>query len=122
VSIQDVIAFLEDLGVTTPIYPFAFPASSPTEAVIVEVGQGANTRGSVMEITLTITVRAGHPSVGEKIGQELIDKLKDLSDVMVGENTQFIMVKSQQLLPYPLGKDVNNNHFYMLNFRALATQ
>ena len=119
-SIQDVIAFLKDLGVTTPIYPFAFPASSPTEAVIVEVGQGANTRGSVMDITLTITVRAGHPSVGEKIGQELIDKLKDLTNQMVG-NVQFIMIKSQQLIPFPLGQDVSNNHFYMLNFRVLAT-
>jgi len=121
VSITEVTAFLKGLGVTTPLYPYAFPASSPTEAMIVEVGQGANTRGSVIDITLTITVRAGHPSVGEKLGQEVINKLKDLTNQMVGD-TQLIMIKSQQLMPSYLGQDVNNNHFYMLNFRALATQ
>jgi Bacteriophage minor capsid protein len=119
VSITDVINFIKGLGVTTPLYPNAFPASAPVEAMTVEVGQGFNNRGSVMDVTLTITIRAGHPSESERLSQEVIDKLHNLTDITVGDK-QFIMIKSQQMLPSYLGQDADGKHYYMNNFRVLA--
>lgn len=119
-SITDVKEFIEGLGVLTPVYPLAFPASSPVEGMIVEVGQGANTRGSVYDTTLTITVRAGHPSRGEEISQDVKKKLHNLTNVKVGD-MEFILIKSQEILPSYLGKDTEGNYFYMNNFRVLAT-
>jgi hypothetical protein len=120
-SIQDFITFLKGLGITTPIYPFAFPASSPEQSMIVEVGQGFSSRGSVAEIVLTVTVRAGHPKDAEAISQDVINKLKGITDEPLGESAQIILIKSQQLLPNYLGKDADGKHYYMNNFRVLVT-
>lgn len=118
-SIQDFITFLKGLGINTPIYPLAFPASSPEQSMIVEVGQGFSSRGSVAEIVLTVTVRAGHPKDAEAISQEVIDKLKDVTDEPLGD-AQIVLIKSQQLLPNYLGKDADGKHYYMNNFRVLV--
>lgn len=120
-SITDVIGFLKGLGVESPIYPYAFPASSPDEAVIVEVGDGFNSRGSVFDIVLTLTVRAGHPSRGEALSQDVINRLDGLTGQTVGD-MDFILIKSQQVLPSYLGVDANGKHFHMNNFKVLASK
>jgi hypothetical protein len=119
VSIQDWVDMLKDLGITTAIYPLAFPASSPTEAMTVEVGN-ASSRGSVYDTTLTVTVRAKHPSEGERLSLDVMKKLNLLTDRAIGEH-QIIMMKSQGIMPQPLGKDVKGNHYYMNNFRVLVS-
>lgn len=118
-SITDVINFIKGLGIKTPIYPLAFPATSPTEAMIVEMGTSSN-RGSVYDATLTITVRAGHPSEAEKLSLDVIAKLHLLTNQEVAES-QIIYIKTQSLLPQYLGKDAEGNHFYMNNFRVLIS-
>lgn len=119
-SIKDIINFIKGLGVTTPIYPLGFPASSPVEAMMVELGQGASYRGSVADITLTITGRAKHPQRSEKASQEVMDKLHLLTDQTVGDK-QIILIKSQQIMPMFVGRDAEDNHYYMTNFKVLIS-
>lgn len=114
------MSFIKGLGIDTPLYPLAFPANSPVEAMIVEMGDGANSRGSVFDSVLTLTVRAGHPSVSESLAQDVIDKLDGLTNQTVG-NKDFILIKSQQVLPSFLGKDANEHYFHMINFRVLVS-
>jgi Bacteriophage minor capsid protein len=118
-SIKDFVDYLKGLGVTTPIYALAFPASSPEQCMIVEIGQGFSKRGSVAEIVLTVTVRAGHPQDAEAISQDVINLLKDRTDGFIG-GKQVILIKSQQLVPNYLGKDAEGKHYYMNNFRVLV--
>lgn len=118
-SITDLVNFIRGLGVKAPIYPLAFPASSPVEAMVLEFNP-VSSRGFVHENTLTLTVRAGHPSEGERISQEVIDKLDGLTGQTVGD-MDFILIKSQQLLPSYLGRDSDGKHFYMNNFKVLAS-
>lgn len=120
-SITEFITFIKGKGVTAPIFPLAFPASSPTEAMIVEVGQGFNSRGSLADITLTVTVRAGHPSDAEALAQDVIDRLDHLTDELIGQH-QAVLIRSQQLVPSYLGKDAEGNHFFMANFRVLINE
>lgn len=118
-SITDLVKFIKGLGVTTPVYPLAFPASSPVEAMLVEFNP-VSVRGSVHENTLTVTVRAGHPSEAERLSQDVIKRLSNLTNQTVGD-LDFIMIKSQHILPSYLGKDAEGNHFYMNNFKVLAS-
>lgn len=115
-SITDVIDFIKGLGVTVPVYPYAFPVNSSKhkEALTVEFASS----GTLMDNTLTITVRAEDAIKGEVISQDLIDKLHNLTDQSVGDKN-FIMVQSLQLLPPYLGKS-NGYHYYMNNFKVLA--
>lgn len=119
-SIQDFITYLKGLGINAPIYPNSFPASSPNKCMIVEIGQSFSSRGSVSEITLTITVRDKHIGKAEALAQEVNKLLSDRTDVPLGESGQIILIKSQQLIPSYLGKDVGANHYYMNNFRVLV--
>lgn len=107
------------MGITTQIYPLAFPATSPTEAMTVEIGS-ASSRGSVYDTTLTVTVRAGHPSEAERLSLDVIAKLHLLTNQVVAES-QIIYIKTQSLVPQYLGKDAEGNHFYMNNFRVLIS-
>ncbi|MED4619452.1 minor capsid protein [Priestia megaterium] len=118
-SIQDFITFLKGLGLTTPIYPLAFPATAPEQCMMLEVGQGVPARGSVSDITLTVTVRAGYMKDAEKLSQQVIDLLKGRTDEPLGES-QIILIKSQQLVPSYLGKSAEGYHYYMNNFRVLV--
>lgn len=120
-SIQDFINYLKGLGIKTPIYPLAFPASSPKQSMILEIGQGFSSRGSVAEVILTITVRGKHPRDAEALAQEVNELLSDRTDEPLGESGQIILIKSQQLIPNYLGKDAGNSHYYMNNFRVLVT-
>lgn len=119
-SIQDFISYLKSLGINSKIYPLAFPKSSPVKCMILEVGQGFSSRGTVSEVTLTITVRANHPKQAEALAQEVNELLKDRSDEPLGEVGHIVLIKSQQLIPNYLGKDADDKHYYMLNFRALV--
>lgn len=119
-SIMDFVTFLKDLGVTTPIFTDSFPVDSPVESITVEIGNDFGSRGTVYNVTLTLTVRSDLKSKAEEKSIELIGLLKNLTDVEVG-NAQIIMVKSQQIVPSYLGKDENNQHYYMNNFRLLVT-
>lgn len=116
---QDVLDWLKSLNINTQLYPLAFPATSPVEAMIVEIG-GASNRGSVYDTTLTITVRAGHPSEAERLSLDVISKLNLLTNQEVGEY-QLILIRTQSLIPQYLGKDAEGNHFYMNNFRVLIS-
>lgn len=119
-SIMDFIAFLKGLGITTPLFADAFPDGSPAESMTVELGNDFGSRGSVYNATLTITVRSDSKQMAESKSREVISLLKNLSDQEVG-NAQIIMIKSQQIVPGYLGKDENNQHYYMNNFRVLVT-
>ena len=117
-SITEIIAFLKSLGIT-PVYPLAFPASSPDRAYMLEVGQGFSSRGSLADVVLTITVKAEHPSEAERMSIELKEKLDKMTDVVIGDN-QVVLIKAQQLLPNYLGMSADGFHFYMNNFRVLV--
>lgn len=118
-SITDIVSFLKGLGIETPIYPLSFPASSPVEAMIVEF-TFINGRGSISENTLTITARAGHPSEAERLSQDVMNKLKGLTNQTVGD-FDFIMITPQQIMPAYMGRDEDGKHFYMTNFKVLAS-
>ena len=119
-SIQDFLDYLKRIGIKLPMYPLAFPASSPKKSMIVETGQGFAGRGSVFEVTLTITVRAKHPSESEALAKEINELLADRTDELIGESGQIILIKSQQLIPNWMGKDAEGNHYYMVNFKVLV--
>ena len=119
-SIMDFVTFLKGLGITTPIFTDSFPMDSPVESMTVEIGNDFGSRGSVYNSTLTITVRSDMKSKAEQKSIELIGMLKNLTNAEVG-NSQIIMIKSQQIVPSYLGKDENNQHYYMNNFRLLVT-
>lgn len=118
-SIQDFIKFLKSF-VSIPFYPNAFPATAPVQSIMVEVGQGIGSRGSVSDVTLTLTVRAEKMGKAESISQEIINKLDGLTDEPIGESGQIVLIKSQQLVPSYLGKSDSDNHYYMNNFRVLV--
>jgi hypothetical protein len=118
-SIIDIVNYIKSLGIDAPVYPLAFPASSPDRCIIVEVGNGTQPKGVVSDIILTITARDIHPSQAEALAQELIDKLHNKTNVQLGDTTA-ILIKAQQYLPSPLGKDVENRYFYSVNFRVLV--
>jgi len=118
VSILEIIKMIEQRGITTKIYPLAFPASSPDEAMIVETSQSFTNRGSVYEGTITITVKATHPSRAEQLSKDLNTSLHLLTDLDVGD-MQIIMIKSLNPIPAFLGKGKGNEFYYMNNFQVL---
>lgn len=118
-SIQDFITYLKSVGITENIYPLSFPSSAPKDCMILEVGQGFSSRGSVNELTLTITARSNHPKKAEELAQRVNTLLKDRTNEQVGQGN-IILIKSQQLIPNYLGKDSEGNYYYMNNFRVLV--
>lgn len=121
ISIQDFITYLKGLGVNTPIYPDAFPTTSPMHSMTIEIGQGFSSSGDVADITLTMTLRDKSKGKAEKTAQEINTLLANKTNQNLGDSHQIILIKSQQLLPSYLGKDAGNRHYYMNNFRVLIT-
>lgn len=119
-SIQDIIAFLKELGILLPLYPLAFPDKAAKNSIIVETSGGLDSRGEIESFILTLTVRADHPSKAEKDAIEINDKLKNLTNKYIKE-TQVVLVKTQQKLPVFVGKDENNNFYYELNYTVLVS-
>lgn len=119
-GIQDLISLLKRLGISSTIYPLSLPTGAPAECILVETGDGADSRGDVTDFILTLTVRATHPARSEKLALEILDTLKNVTSEQVGD-TDIILIRSQQKLPQYLGKDENDYHYHETNFIVLAS-
>lgn len=121
-SIIELKQFLASLGITTVMYPLAFPADSPNvpaEAILIETGNSTPTAGDLEEFILSLTVRAEHPVRAEALSLDIISRLNRLTNQTVGDS-QIVLIRSQQKIPQYAGKDENGRHYYTNNFRVLT--
>lgn len=70
---------------------------------------------------LRCLIRSEQPSECMRVGTELIQKLKMLTDVAVGD-TQIVVFYPVDLQPVALGVDNNSNHIYQVDIKVVASQ
>lgn len=117
---QDLIKLIKRLGVVTKIYPLSIPTDAEDTCILLETGDGTDSRGDVADFMLLLTVRSKHPATSEALGLELLQKLKNVTNQTAGE-TQIILISAQQKIPQFVGKDDNGFYYFETNFTVLAS-
>ncbi|MFG3611442.1 hypothetical protein [Rummeliibacillus stabekisii] len=122
-SIQDFLEMIEQEGINTSLYPNSFPASTSTVntdiCLMLQVNQGFALSSGLYDTVISITSRAPSHGLAEANAQDIQDRLKDRTDLYVGDS-QIVRIKAEQVMPFYEGSDENKLKYYRVDLRALV--
>lgn len=121
VKLFDYCEFFSDyLGVQ--VYPLQYPFNTEREdCFTLDVVFGYTLADDVKSTQVQFQCRSLHPQTAEEKAEELILKLKDLTNVIYGDY-QIIRIKPSFTNPYFMGQDENGNYLFTVDFIILTNK
>lgn len=102
-----------------PIFMMRMP-DNPDRATSFVITEGVESRGSVDDLVLNFYVRSEHPANAIEECALINKALNYRTNIFLGD-TQIILIKSQSVVPTPLGIDENNRHVFQMQFKMLTS-
>ncbi|MHC5291075.1 phage tail terminator protein [Bacillus licheniformis] len=121
VSLIDVVRFFRAEFPDHNIYPLEYPLKAPVDAIKVEIQANTEEKAGVYPIIVQLKVRDEHPELAESTSFAFRKVLENKTNFNIGA-VQVVLVKSQNPLPLPMGKDANGNYLYSNNFRFVINE
>ena len=105
-----------------PVYPLQYPFNDGVEdCYTLDVTYGYNLGAGVKSSTVQFQCKSEHPRVAEEKAEELIIKLKNMTNKVHG-NYQIIQVRPSFTNPYFLGRDNDYKYMFTVDFVILTNK
>lgn len=111
--------WLNEQGFDFPAFLMRMP-DSPDNAISFVITEGIDSRGSVDDLVVTVYVRSEHPEKAVSVCSSINSALNYKTNFYLGD-TQIILIKSNTVVPVPLGVDENERYVFQLMFKMLTS-
>ena len=109
------------------VFLFLFPEESQYEQDVADIQEAIafslkteDSNPVVSRGNLRFLLRADHPNRCVEAGNELITKLDQRTDVVIGD-TQIILFNAFDKTPEALGLDNNGNHIFKVDIKVISS-